>query len=163
MGIELICDEDPWVVWRRVHCLRDVRNEVRFSASLTNAGSDLFSRRNFEVGNQALRTVTNVFVFLAFDLACLARDAWLHRFCRRRAFKRLDAGLLIRAHKMNALRVQCRSLLIKIAHGFDLIVKPRRLSFRGIEPGFNPIRFEIDLILKNARHLPGRCFRRSGV
>lgn len=105
MGIELICNENPWVVGRCVYCLLDVRNKVGLSASITNAGSDLFSRRNFEVGNQALRAVTNVFVFLAFDLASLACDAWLHRFCRLCAFNRLDAGLLIRAHEMDTLRM----------------------------------------------------------
>jgi hypothetical protein len=64
---------------------------------------------------------------------------------------------------MDALRMQRWSLLIKIAHGSDLLIKLRCIPFRGIEPVFNPIRFESDLILKNARHWPGRCFRQSGV
>lgn len=141
MGIELICNEDPLVVWCCAYCLPDVRNKVRLSASITNAGSDLFSSRNFEVGNQALRAVANVFVFLAFDLARLACNARLHRFCGICAFKSLDASLLICAHKMDALRVQRRSLLIKIAHRFDLLVKLWCVSLRGSEPVFNPIGF----------------------
>src|SRR5215468_5676846 len=104
MGIELICNENPLVVGCYVYCLLDVSNKVGLSASITNAGSDLFSGRDFEVGNQALRAVTNIFVFLAFDLARLAPDAWLHRLCGLCALKRLNAGLLIRAHEMDALR-----------------------------------------------------------
>src|SRR5262249_52966539 len=103
MRIELICNENPLVVGGCVYCLLDVRNKISLRAGFSNAGSDLFSSRNFEVGNQALRAVTNVFVFLAFDLAGLVCDAWLHRFCRLCAFKRLDTGFLIRAHEMNAL------------------------------------------------------------
>ena len=139
MSIELICNEDPLVVGCRAYGLPDVRNKVRLLAGITNARGDLFSRRNFEVGDQALRAVTDVFVFLAFDLARLARNAGSGRFCGGCTFKSLDAGLLIRAHKMDALRVQRRRLLVKIAHRFDLLVKLRCVSLRGIEPVFNPI------------------------
>lgn len=105
MSVELFCNEDPVVVRCGLHRLRAVRNEVGFSASRTNARGDLFSCRHFEVGDQALRAVANVFVFLTFDLAGLACDAWLHGFDGRCAFKRLDAGLLNRAHQMSALQV----------------------------------------------------------
>lgn len=141
MGIELVCNENPWVVWRRVYCLLDMRNKIRLGASLAHAWSDLLARRNFEVGSQALGTVTNVLVFLAFDLAGLTCDAWLHRFCGRCALKRLDTSLFICAHKMDTLRMQCWRLLVNIAHGFDLLVKLWRVSFRSIEPVFNPIWF----------------------
>lgn len=141
MGIELVCNENPWVVWRCVYCLLDMRNKVRLGAGLAHAWSDLLTRRNFEVGSQALGAVTNVFVFLALDLTGLACDAWLHRFCGICALKRLDAGFLIRAHKMDTLHMQRRCLLVKIAHSFDLLIKLWCVSFRSIEPIFNPIWF----------------------
>lgn len=95
MGIELIDNEDPSVVRRNLNRLGDVRNEVRFRASIADAGGKLFSSRHLEVGDQALCAVTNVLVFLAFELADLASYPRLHWFCWRGAFERLDAGLFI--------------------------------------------------------------------
>ena len=157
MGIGLVRYEHPGVVGRCGYCPLDVRNKVGLRARLAHTGSDLCSRRNVEVGNQALRAVAHVFVFLAFALAGLTRDTGLPWFCRRRAFKRLDAGLLIRARQADALRMECRSLPIKSAHGFDVLIERRCLPVWGMEPVFNPMGFRIALILKTAGHWPGRC------
>src|SRR5262249_22816416 len=160
--MELICQENPWVVGGGADGLREGGNQVSFRASLTQARSDLVSRRHFEVGSPAVRAVTNGFVLLALALAGLACDAGLHRVGSLCAFQRLDAGLLSGADQLDALRLQGRSLLLKIAPGVDWLVNLRWISSRGVEPGFNPIRLEIDLMLKTARHGPGRGFRRSG-
>lgn len=141
MGVELIGDEDPLIVRRSSDCLRDMSNKVRLLAGCANAGSKLFSGCDLKVGSQALRAVANVFVFLSFVLACLTCHARLHRFCGRGALKRLDAGLFIGAHEMNALRMQFRGLFVEITHRFDLFAKFFRVSIRRIEPVFSPMRF----------------------
>jgi len=144
-------------------CPRNMGNEVLFRARRPNAGSELFSCRHLEVGSQALCAVTNVFVFLPFGLARLAGDARGHRFCGRGTFKCLNPSLFVCAHEMNALGMQRGSLVVKLAHRCDLLAKLFRVSVRCIEPVLNPMRFEIGLILKNARHLTGRCLRRVCV
>ena len=112
MGIELIDDEDPFVVWGDLDRLRDVRNEVRFRPSRSNAWSDLFAGGDFVVGDQTLCAVTNVFALLAFDLANLASHTRAHRFCFSDPFEGLDAGLFIRTHEVDALRLEQRRLLV---------------------------------------------------
>lgn len=105
MGVELIRDEYPFVIWRCLDCLRDVGNEVFFCPSRSDARRDLFAGGDFKVRYQALSPVANVFVFLSFDPACLTSHARSHWFGRRSAFKRLNPSLLVRADKVNALRV----------------------------------------------------------
>jgi hypothetical protein len=85
--------------------------------------------------------MANVFVFLSFALACLACHTWLHWFGGRGALKRLNAGLFIGAHKMNALRVQLRGLLVEVAYRFDLHAKFFCVSVWCVEPVFSSIRF----------------------
>jgi hypothetical protein len=105
MGIELIGNENPFVRRRDLDRLLDVRHEILFRTSRSNAWGDLTSGSDFVIGDQTLCAMTNVFVFLAFDQASLASHARLHRFCFSDAFERLDASLFIRAYQMNALLV----------------------------------------------------------
>ena len=163
MGVELSGDEDPSIIRSGRDCPCNMGNEVLFRARRTKAGSELFSGRHLEIGSQALRAVTNVFVFLPFGLARLAGDARVHRLCGRGAFKCLNPSLFVCAHEMNALGMQSGSLVGKLAHCFDLLAKLFRVSVRCVEPVLNPMRFEIGLILKTARHLTGRCLRRVCV
>ena len=163
MDIELIGDEDPAIVWGGRDGPRDMGHEVLFRARGPKAGSELLAGGDFAVGNQALRTVPHVFVFLPFGLARLAGAAGVHRLCRRSAFQCLNPSLFVGAHQMNALGLQRRSLLVQLADRCDLRPKLFCVSVWGVEPVLNPMRFEIDLILKNARHLTGRCVRRGCV
>ena len=163
MGVELSGDEDPSIVRGGRDCPRNMGNEVLFRARRTNAGSELFSGRHLEVGSQALRAVTNVFVFLPFGLARLAGDAGGHRFCGRGTCKGLTPSLFVCAHEMNTWGMQRGSLVVKLAHRFDLLANLFRVSVRGMEPVLTPLRFEIGLILNNARHLTGRGLRQVGV
>ena len=105
MGVELVGDEYPFVIWRCLHCLRDVGHEVFFCPSRSDARRDLFAGGDFKVRYQALSPVALVFVFLSFDTACLTGYARSHWLGRRGALKRLNTDLLVRADKVNALRV----------------------------------------------------------
>lgn len=163
MGVEVIGDEDPSIVRGGRDCPRNMGHEVLFRARRPNAGSELFSGRHLEVGSQALRAVTNVFGFLPCGLARLAGDAGGPRFCGRGTFKCLNPSLFVCAHEMNALGMPRGSLVVKLAHRFDLLAKLFRVSVRCLEPVLNPMRVEIGLILKTARHLTGRCLRRVCV
>ena len=126
-------------------------------------GASCFPVATSKSGSQALRAVTHVFVFLPFGLARFAGDARVHRLCGRGAFKCLNPSLFVCAHEMDALGMQSGSLVVKLAYGFDFLAKLFRVSVRCVQPVLNPMRFEIGLILKNARHLTGRCLRRVCV
>ena len=141
MGVELIRDEDPLIVGCSGDGLCDMSHKVQFGAGRANARGNLFSGRHLEIGRQTLRPMANVFVFLTFAAACLACHTGLHGFAGRSAFKRLNAGLFIGAHQMNILRVQLRSLLVKVAYRFDLYAKFFCVSAWCVKPVFNPIRF----------------------
>lgn len=140
MDVELIGNEDPTVGRRRRHRLREMRHKVFFRPRGSNAWGDLFTGGDLEVGDQALRAVANVFVFLALASACLTGHARLHRFGRRGAFERLHASLFIRTDQVRACGVQLRGLLIQLADRFDLRLKLCRIRLRSIEPVLNSMR-----------------------
>lgn len=138
-------------------------HKVWLRASRANARRNLFSGCDFEICRQALRAMANVFVFLSFAPSGLTSHAWLHRFGWRGALESLNAGLLIGAHQMNALRVQLLGLFVEVADCFDLHAKFFCVAVRRVEPVFSPVRFDRDLIKENARHSTPRCSRRFCV
>lgn len=161
--IELVGHENPTPGLIGRDGLGNVVDEIHFGARVANRRRELFARRHFVIGDQALRTVTNVFVFVARASSRSSGDAGLCGFGRSRTFQRLDAGLFIRTHHMNALRVQSRRGFVHFAHRFDLCVELRRIPLRRVEPTFGVMQIKVDLILKNARRSSGKCGERCLV
>jgi len=116
-------------------------SKVRLRTRRANTRRNLFSRCHFEIGSQALRAMANVFVFLSFALACPPGYTWLYWSGGRGALKRLNAGLFIGTHQMNALRVQLRGLFVEVAYRFDLHAKFFCVPVWCVEPVFSSIRF----------------------
>lgn len=127
MRVELIGDENPWVIRRGSDGLCELRHKVRLRAGCTQSRGQMFSGRHFEIGGQALRAVAHVFVFLSFARAGLTCHTRSHRFGRRGTLQRLEAGLFLGAHQVNPLRVQLWGLFVEVAHWFDL-----RANFFGV-------------------------------
>lgn len=161
--IELVGHENPTPGFIGRNGLGNVVDEIYFGACVANRWSELFAGRHFVIGDQALRTVTNVFVFVARTASRLSGDAGLCGFGRSRTFQRLDAGFFIRTHYVNALRVQSRRGFVDFAHRFDLRVELRRIPLRRVEPTLNVMQIKVELILKNARRSSGKCWGRCLV
>lgn len=155
--IELVGDENPGPVFIRRDGLRDVVDEIHFRARVTDAGSHLFAGRHFVIGDQALRTVPQVFVLVPRTASGASRAGRLRGFRRRGTLQRLDAGLFIRTDDMSALRVQRGRGGVQFAHRFDLRLERRRIPLWGVEPAFRMVQIKVDLILKNARRSSGKC------
>jgi len=68
MGIELIGDKDPDGLWVTLDRLSDMGSEVRFGACGTDAGSHNLAGGHFQVSDEALRAMSLIFEFLAFDM-----------------------------------------------------------------------------------------------
>ena len=155
--IELIRDENPDSALIRRDGLRDVVDEIHFRAGVADARSHLFARCHFVIGDQALRAVANVFVFVTRAASGLSGHTWLRGLGRCGALQCLNAGLFIGTHQVNALRLQGGRGFIQVAHRFDLRVVFRRIPLRCIEPTFRVMQIQLHLILKNARQWSGKC------
>jgi hypothetical protein len=149
--IELIGDKNPWRLVIGRHRLLNVVDEIHFGARSANGRGELFAGRHFVIGDQALRTVTNVFVFVPLTSSRLSGDAGLCGFGKCGALQRLNTGLFIRTHQMDALRVQLWRAGVYLADRFDLGLELRRIPLRRVEPTFGVVQIKVDLILKNAR------------
>ena len=68
MGIELIGDKDPDGLWVTLDRLSDMGSEVRFGACGTDAGSHNLAGGHVQVSDEALRAMSLIFEFLAFDM-----------------------------------------------------------------------------------------------
>ncbi len=68
MGIELIGDKDPDGLWVTLDRLSDMGSEVRFGACGIDAGSHNLAGGHFQVSDEALRAVSLLCKFLAFDM-----------------------------------------------------------------------------------------------
>src|SRR5512133_4390589 len=68
MGIELIGDKEPDGLWVTPDRLGDMGSEVRFGACRADAGSHNLAGGHFQVSDEALRAMSFIFEFLAFDM-----------------------------------------------------------------------------------------------
>ena len=126
---QVVRHEDPTGLGIGREGLLDVRGEVDLTASLLHRGSDHFAGRDFEVADEHLRAVPLVLDLASFD------PAGPHRLGRRLRFERLDARLLVDAHRVNALRFQSfRCCPIRFAHVTHLLIERDRILRIGVEP-----------------------------
>lgn len=161
--IELIGNENPGPGFIRRHSLGNVVDEIHFGACVADGRGELLACRHFVIGDQTLRAVTNVFVFLPRATSRLSGDTRLCRFRGRGALQRLDTGLFIRTDQVDALRVQHGRGSVVVAHGGDLRVELRRIPLWGVEPTCGVPQIKVELILKNARQWSGKCGARCYV
>lgn len=150
MGVELIGDKHPCALRVRGHRLPDMLGKIFFCASSLDGRAYDPAGRHLEVGYQCLGAVPFIFKFQQFGFA------GFHWMIRMDALHGLNPGLFIRAHQMHPLSMEFFGLVIKFAHGSDVLPKYRFVFHRRIEPLFCPVRLELPLILKNAR-----CFGRK--
>lgn len=68
MSIELIGDKDPDSLWVTLDRPSDMGREVHFGACGTDAGSHNLASGHFQIRNEALRAMSLLFKFLAFDM-----------------------------------------------------------------------------------------------
>ena len=104
------------------------------------------SRGHGEIGDQALRSMPDVFILGALD------HAWLQRQGRSSTLQGLDARLLIGAHDMPPLLGEGWRLLIDLTHCRHLVDKRLGIIGLRVEPVLHSMGFQSGLILKNARH-----------
>lgn len=69
----------------------------------------------------------------------------------------LNTGFLIRAHDMHTVGMQGLSVVIQLAYRLDVCVKLLRVCRPVmIEPIPRLVRFQVRVLLKNARHCAGK-------
>src|SRR5258708_24480292 len=78
-------------------------------------------------------------------------------FGRGFAFKRLNACHLVSTHRMVAVCILVNGLRITPADCPGLLSKQHRVFFRRIQPVTRQMRFQISLVLKNARPVAQKC------
>lgn len=138
VGIEPVEDEHP--PGRSVGARdrpSDVLREVLLGARRRQRRRNDFARRNFEIRSQALRSVANVLVLSALDLARL------HRQRRRGDLERLDPGLLVTRDDACSCGEERGRLLVQLADRAHLRLVPCRIVDFGIQPVLRPVRFEL--------------------
>lgn len=161
--IELVGDENPFRWGIGLDGLGNVVDEIHFGARVANGRSHLLARGDFVIGDQALRPVADVFVFVPRTASRLSGHSGLRGFGRRGAFQRLNASLFIGTDQVDALGVQLRRGLVHVAHRFDLRVELRRIPLRRVEPTLGVVEIKVKLILKNARRSSGKYSLRGHV
>ena len=157
MGVEIVDDEDPFAVQVGRHRLQHVIGEVLFAARRAQRRGQDATGGDLEIGDQSLGAVADVVRLLPFD------ESGDRGLGRMPALQGLHPGLLVTADQMHALLVQRRGLLIQSADGGHLLVKPRRVLRRRMQPGAGPVRLTVRLILKNAPPFGSRCSAQSAV
>ena len=118
MGIELVSEKDPFGFWVSGDCLLDVYLKVFLGSCGTDRRCDDSTGGHLKVGNQGLRTVTNVLEFAQLD------PTGDHRTCWMLAFQCLNACFLVGAHKVSAFLIQVHRFSIQVTDGFDFLVEP---------------------------------------
>ena len=95
--VELVGDEDPLFCRMGGGGVFDMGEKVLFRPGIPDGRSDHFSRRDFQVPDEALGAMTDVLELPALN------KAGLHGERGMETFERLDARLLIDAHHMRSV------------------------------------------------------------
>lgn len=145
VDIELVNDKDPAGLWVEIDRAFDVLGKIRFCAGCSNRRRDAFARSNFQIGNQSLGAMADVFMFIERDLA------GLHGLGRAFSLQRLNAGLFIRTDQMCTLRIQLNGLMIQVTNDPHQFVKSFRVLLSFIaQPVMTAMGLQISFALKNA-------------
>lgn len=130
--------------------LPDVGRKVGFASRLLHGRGDHFAGRHLEVADERLRAVPKVFRLAFFDLSGAGGLG------RGDGLERLNAGLLIDAHRMDSLIFPpLRRGSISRTHRAYLLLEDRRVFRIGVEPVATLVRLKFRRLLKNVR-LVGR-------
>ena len=146
MRVELIDDKEPRGLWSGGKGAGDRRRKVFFRSAGPAGRRHAFPRRPVEGGDPALRPMAEICLRRALD------QTWLHRQGGGGTRQRLAPGLLLRPDAMASGLGHGGRLLIRCTLGSYLGAKCDGVSRLGVEPVLNPMRLQIRLILKNARH-----------
>ena len=158
MRVEMIDDKNPSRCRITRHRALNMSHKILFGPGRTHGGCNNLPCRDLKIGDQRLGSMTNVFKFHAFH------QARLHGPCGMRPFIGLHAGLLIRAHDMYPVCMQLLGVVIQLADRLDVCVKLLRVRRPVmIEPIPRLMRFEVRLLLKNARRCAGKSLGQCHV
>src|ERR1700758_4404439 len=111
MNVELINDKEPRGLGMGGNSVGDMPRKVFFRPAWSNGRRHDFPRRHVEVGDQALRPVTEIFILGALN------QTWLHWQGGGGPLQRLDPGLLIRTNDMSSVLGHGWRMLIHCTHG----------------------------------------------
>lgn len=143
MDIELVNNKDPSSFWVKCNRSFDVPGKICFGTSCSNGWRDTFASGNFQIGNQSLDTMPDVFMFVEGNLGGFHRFGWMF------SLECLNASFLICADEMNSLFIQLNGSEIQIAYNAHLFVKDFWifLSFIG-QPVMTAMWFQIGFAFK---------------
>jgi len=100
VDIELINHKDPSSIWIHIDCALDMLSKICFCAGSSDGRRNAFARSYFQIGNQSLGAMSDVFMFIECDLTGFHGFGWMF------SLKCLNAGLLIRTDQMCSLLIQ---------------------------------------------------------
>ena len=149
MRVELIDNKEPRGLRIGGNGAGNMRRKVFFRSAGPDGRCDHFPSRYVEVGDQALRPMAEVCILRPLD------QTWLERQGGGGTLQRLYPGLFIRTDDMASVLSHGWRLLIRCTHGSHLGGKGHGGIRLGVEPVLDPMRLQIHLILKNARHYAG--------
>ena len=152
VGVERVGNEDPFCFGVSGHGGADVADKVLFRAGVSEGGADHFAGGHLKVRYQRLRPMSGVLEFVQFQLA------WGHQRVRVYPLQGLSAGFFINTDNMRARFVQLLCLVIELTCRSDVLPEGDFIFHFVVKPVFDPRRFQIPLILKNARHCWLICF-----
>ena len=146
VGVELIGNEHPFCLGVGRYCGADMGDKIGFRAGVTQGGADHLAGGHLKVRDQGLRAVPGVLEFVQFQLARR------HRLVRVYPLQGLNAGFFVNTDHMHTRFVQFLGLVIQFTDRPDVLPEGRFVLYLMVQPVLNPMRFQIRLILKNARH-----------
>jgi len=127
MGIELIHHKNPTGLGGQGDRPLQMGEEIRFGSCVTHRRADDLAGHHIKIRQEALGPVTGIFKLHPFHVAGSHRLDAL-------TFQGLDAGHLIRTHRVNAVFRQGLGLFVRRTHGIDAVLKALRIIFRRLEP-----------------------------
>ena len=119
----------------------------------TDGGADHFAGGHLKVRYQRLSPMSGVLEFVQFQLALG------HRLVRVYPLQGLYPGFFINTDNMHARFVQLLCLVIEFTYRSEILPEGGFIFHFVVKPVFDPMRFQIPLILKNARHCWMICYR----
>ena len=155
--VEVVDDEDPFALQIAGHRLQQVVGELLLAARGGHRRGQDATGGDLEVGDQIVRAVADVVRLLPLD------KSGDRRLGGMQALQCLHAGLLVATDQMHPLLVQRQGLFIQGTDRGHLVAKPLRVLRLRVEPGADPMRLKIRLILKNAPPYAPKCWTRRSV
>ena len=157
--LQIVTNKYPPTIRVGLDDVLNVLQKIHFRSRLIQHRRDDLACRDIFVAEQTRRAMTFVIILATFHLA---RLHWL-RFGL--ALQRLNAGLLIDTHRVNAVRFVFCSVKIRFANFFDFLFKLLRVFFffAGLQVIPTFVRLQVGFLLKKTTPFERRCARRCRV